>query len=166
MISMAQQFAQHPPGMAVHGGHPMAQGHPSNQGLPGGGQQPGVSLGPQMHAGVAGPGGPQVSQGGPMMAGMMPGGGPAGMPGAPSAHAQAHLNPGHQAQMFAQNPQMQMSKSLAKFYDVYMVLRVPILNRSFVKLLVFPAVLSRFDFICRLEHGDFRCFPYVHCSSG
>ena len=65
-----------------------------------------------MHAGVAGPGGPQVSQAGPMMAGIMPGGGPSGMSGTPSAHAQAHLNPGHQGQMFAQNPQMQMSKSI------------------------------------------------------
>ena len=52
-----------------------------------------------------------MSQAGPMMAGMMPGGGPAGAAGAPSAHAQAHLNPGQQAQMFAQNPQMHMSKS-------------------------------------------------------
>lgn len=69
-------------------------------------------MGPQMHAGVAGPGGPQVSQAGPMMAGMMPGGGPGGVSGGPSAHAQAHLNPGHQGQMFTQNPQMQhMSKS-------------------------------------------------------
>ena len=106
-MSMAQPFAQHPPGMAVHGGHPMAQGHPSAQGLPGG-QQPGVSMGPQMHAGVAGPSGPQVSQAGPMM-GMMPGGGPAGVSGGPSAHAQAHLNPGHQGQMFAQNPKMHIS---------------------------------------------------------
>ena len=113
MMSMAQPFAQHPPGMTIHNGHPMAQGHPSNQGIPGGGQPPGVSLGPQMHAGVAGPGGPQVSQAGPMMAGMMPGGGPSGMSGGPSAHAQAHLNPGHQGQMFAGNPQMQMSKSIS-----------------------------------------------------
>ena len=111
MMSMAQPFGQHAPGMTVHGGHPMAQAHPSAQGIPGGGQQPGVSMGPQMHAGITGPGGPQVSQAGPMMAGMMPGGGPAGAAGGPSAHAQAHLNPGQQAQMFAQNPQMHMSKS-------------------------------------------------------
>lgn len=108
MASMAQPFAQHPPGMAVHGGHPMIQGHPSNQGIPGGGQ-PGIPMAQQMHPGVVGQGGPQVSQAGPMMAGMMPGGGPPGVTGGPSAHAQAHLNPGHQGPMY-QN-QQQMCKS-------------------------------------------------------
>ena len=118
---MAQpSFAQHQPGMVVPGGHPMAHTHPSNQGIPGGGPQPVVSMGPQMHAGVAGPGGPQVSQAGPMMAGIMPNNGPAGMSGGPSAHAQAHLNPGQQ-QMFAQNPQMQMSKLRAHFVVVLLI---------------------------------------------
>ena len=111
---MAQPFAQHPPGMAVHGGHPMMQGHPSGQGIPGGGQQPGVAMGQQLHAGVVGPGGPQVTQAGPMMAGMMPGSGPPGVSGGPSAHAQAHLNPAHQTPMFpTQQQQMHhMSKSI------------------------------------------------------
>lgn len=97
--------------MAVHGGHPLMQGHPSNQGMPSGGQ-PGVSMAQQMHPGVVGPGGPQVSQAGPMMPGMMPGGGPPGVTGGPSAHAQAHLNPGHQGPMYQNQQQMQqMCKS-------------------------------------------------------
>lgn len=117
MASMSQPFATHPAGMAghagvAHGGHPMAQGHPSNQGVPGGAQQPGVTMGQQMHAGVAGPGVPQVSQAGPMMAGMMQGGPPPGVSGGgqPSAHALSHLNPGHQNQMFAQQQQLQACK--------------------------------------------------------
>lgn len=108
-------FAPHPAAMSghagvAHGGHPMAPGHPSNQGVPGGGQQPGVSMGQQMHAGVTGPGGPQVSQAGPMMTGMMQAGGPPGVSGGggPSAHALSHLNPGHQGG-YAQ--QQQASKS-------------------------------------------------------
>ena len=104
---MAPNFG-HPPGM-VPGGHPMAQGHPSNQGMPVGGQQPGMSMAQHMHPGMAGPGGPQVSQGGPMMAGMMPGG-PPGVSGGPSPHAQAHLNPGHQGQMFPNQQMQNMSK--------------------------------------------------------
>ena len=106
MASMAQPFAQHPPGM-VHGGHPMIPGHPSGQGMPGGGQQPGVSMGQHMAAGVVGPGGPQVTQAGPMMAGMMPGAGPPGVSGGPSAHAQAHLTPSHQGPMFHNQQQQQ-----------------------------------------------------------
>ena len=94
----------------------MMQGHPSSQGMPGGVQQPGVSMGQQMHAGVVGPGGPQVTQAGPMMAGMMPGGGPPGVSGVPSAHAQAHLTPGHQGPMYQQQQQMQhLSKSIRNF---------------------------------------------------
>ena len=113
MTSMAQPFAGHQAGMSAHagvahGGHPMAQGHPSNQGVPGGGQQPGVSMGQQMHAGVTGPGGPQVTQAGPMMGGMMQGGGPPGVSGGgvPSAHALSHLTPG-QGQVFVQQQQQQ-----------------------------------------------------------
>lgn len=112
MASMPQPFAGHQAGMSthagvVHGGHPMVQGHPSNQGVPGGGQQPGVSMGQQMHAGVTGPGGPQVTQAGPMMGGMMQGGGPPGVSGGgiPSAHAMSHLTPGHQGQVFAAQQQ-------------------------------------------------------------
>ena len=89
-----------------------------------------------MHAGVAGPGGPQVSQGGPMMAGMMPGGGPGGMSGGPSAHAQAHLNPSHQGQMFAQNPQMQMSKS--RFISLAFRSFLVALRRSKLQAVVYP----------------------------
>lgn len=105
MASMAQPPFTHP-GMAghagvTHGGQPMVHGHPSNQGIPGG-QQPGVSIGQQMHPGLAAPGVPQVSQAGNMM-GMMQGGGPPGASGAgPSAHALSHLNPQpHHGQMFA-----------------------------------------------------------------
>ncbi|KAL8647162.1 MAG: hypothetical protein Q9210_005720 [Variospora velana] len=92
-------FAAHPGSMAghvgmAHGGHPMAQGHPSNQGMPGGGQQPGVTMGQQMHGGIVGPGGPQAGQPGPMMGSMMP----AGVPG------------GHPGQAFAQQQQMQQSE--------------------------------------------------------
>ncbi|KAL8666413.1 MAG: hypothetical protein Q9202_001436 [Teloschistes flavicans] len=96
-------------GMA-HGGHPMAPGHPSNQGMPGGGQQPGVTMGQQMHGGVPGSIGPGVPQGqpGPMMGGMMPTGGPGGASGnGPSMHALSHLTPGHPGQMFAQQQQQQ-----------------------------------------------------------
>lgn len=114
MASMAQPFATHPPGMAghagvAHGGHPMAQGHPSNQSVPGGGQQPGVTMGQQMHGGVTGPGVPQVSQAGPMMARMMPGDAPPGVSGG-SGLALSHLNPGHQNQMFTQQQQLQACK--------------------------------------------------------
>ncbi len=95
---MASVPAQFPAGMAhagiAHGGQPMVHGHPSNQGVPGG-QQTGVTMGQQMHPGMAGPGGP-------MMAGMMPGGGPPG--GQPNAHALSHLNP-HQSQIVAQQQQ-------------------------------------------------------------
>ena len=119
MASMAQPFPTHPAGLSVHagnihGGHPMAPGHPSNQGIPGGAQQPGASMGQQMHAGVTGPGMPQVSQAGPMMAGMSQGGGP-GASGAnvPSAHALSHLNPGHPQQMFAQQQQQQQQMAQA-----------------------------------------------------
>ena len=95
----------------------MVQGHPSNQGVPGGGQQPGVSMGQQMHAGVSGPGGPQVTQTGPMMAGMMQGGGPSGVSGGggPSAHALQHLNPSHQNQMFAQQQHIQQASKFSSF---------------------------------------------------
>ena len=115
IASMAQPF--HPGGMPghagmPHGGHPMAPGHPSNQGLPGGGQ-PGMSMGQQMHAGMAGgPGAPQVSQGGQIMAGMPQGSGPPGVSiGGPSAHALSHLNPGHPQQIYAQNQQQQMQQA-------------------------------------------------------
>ena len=114
MASMTQPFAPHPAGMpghagVAHGGHPMAQGHPSSQGTPGGGQQPGVAMGQQMHAGATGPGVPQASQAGPMMAGMMQGGAPPGVSGGggPSAHALSHLHPGHPNPMFAQQQQLQ-----------------------------------------------------------
>ena len=113
MASMSQPFPAHP-GMAghagvAHGGQPMVHGHPSSQGVPGG-QQPGVSLGPQMHPGITGPGGPQVSQAGPMMAGMMQGAGPPGVSGGgPSAHALSHLNP-HQF-----TPQHQHMQQVCKF---------------------------------------------------
>ena len=109
MASMAQPFAAQPsmigPGGVAHGGQPMAHGHPSSQGM-----QPGVSMGPQMHPGVAVQGGPQVSQAGTLMAGMMPGGGPpvASGPG-PNTHAQLHLNP-HGGPMLTQQGQMQPSQ--------------------------------------------------------
>lgn len=102
---MAQPFAGQPgmmgPAGVVHGGQPMVHGHPSSQGM-----QPGVSMGQQIHPGVAVPGGPQVSQAGPMMAGMTPGGGPpvASGPG-PSPHALSHLNP-HTGPMLSQQGQM------------------------------------------------------------
>ena len=108
MASMTQPF---PPGGMPghagmpHGGHPMVPGHPSNQGVPGGGQ-PGVSMGQQVHAGMAGsPGGPQVSQGGQIMAGMPQGTGPPGVSIGP--HALSHLNPGHPQQIYAQQQQQQ-----------------------------------------------------------
>lgn len=119
---MAQQpFTPHP-GMAghpgvPHGGQPMAHGHPSNQGVPGG-QQPGVSMGQQMHPGLAGPGGPQVSQGGSMM-GMMHGGGPSGGGSGPTpnAHALSHLNPQpHHGQMFGGQQMPNSSESQHTFY--------------------------------------------------
>lgn len=123
MASMAQPFTQHPgmPGHAMpHGGQPMVQGHPSNQGIPGG-HQPGVSMGQQMHPGMAGPGGPQVSQAGPMMGGMMPGGGAPGVSGGgPNAHALSHLTP-HQGQMnpqFAAQQQQQMQQA-SKFTKIH-----------------------------------------------
>lgn len=119
MASIAQPFAGHQAGLAghagvAHGGLPMSQGHPSNQGVPGVGQQPGVSMGQQMHAGIAGPGGAQVTQAGPMMAGMIPSGGPAGVPGAgPSAMALQHLNPGgHQGQVIAAQQQQQQQQQM------------------------------------------------------
>lgn len=115
MASMAQPFAGHQAALAghtgvTHGGLPMSQGHPSNQGVPGVGQQPGVSMGQQMHAG---PGTAQVTQAGPMMAGMIQTGAPTGVPGAgPSAMALQHLNPAtHQGQVLAQQQQFQASKS-------------------------------------------------------
>ncbi|KAL9591635.1 MAG: hypothetical protein Q9179_007525 [Wetmoreana sp. 5 TL-2023] len=118
MMAAPSQFATHPGAMAgmTHGGHPMAQGHPSNQGIPGGGQQPGVTMGQQMHGGVSGsvgPGVPQAGQPGPMMGGMMPAGGPSGN-GGPSMHALSHLTPGHPGQIFAQQQQQQqMQHALA-----------------------------------------------------
>ena len=88
----------------------MVHGHPSHQGVPGG-QQPGVSIGQQMHPGIAGPGGPQVSQAGPMMGGMMQGGGPPNISGVgPSQHALSHLNP-HQNHLLAQQQQQQMQQA-------------------------------------------------------
>ena len=85
----------------------MVHGHPSHQGVPGG-QQPGVSMGQQLHPGITGPGGPQASQAGPMMGGMMQGGGPPNVSGVgPSQHALSHLNP-HQGQLYAQQQQQQM----------------------------------------------------------
>ena len=100
---MAQPFASHAPGMAMHAGvHGMGPGHPGAQAMPGGVQQPGVSLPQQMQGGVM-PGAP--------VPGMMPGMVQSGMPGGPSPHAQAHLNPGQQ--MIPQNPHVQqMSESL------------------------------------------------------
>ena len=87
----------------------MVHGHPSNQGVPGG-QQPGVSMGQQIHPGITGPGGPQASQAGPMMGGMMHGGGPPNVSGVgPSQHALSHLNP-HQGQMYAQQQQQQQQQ--------------------------------------------------------
>ena len=81
----------------------MVHGHPSHQGVPGA-QQPGVSMGQQIHPGIAGP---QVSQAGPMMGGMMQGGGPPSVSGVgPNQHALSHLNP-HQGQLFAQQQQQQ-----------------------------------------------------------
>ena len=114
MASIAQPFAGHQAGLAghagvTHGGLPMSQAHPSNQGVPGVGQQPGVSMGQQMHAGMAGPGATQVTQAGPMMAGMIQSGGPAGISGAgPSAMALQHLNPGHQGQIMTAQHQQQL----------------------------------------------------------
>ena len=122
MASMAQPFAGHQAAMSghagvTHGGHPMSQGHPSNQGVPGGGQQPGVSMGQQMHSGVTGTGGPQVTQAGPMMPGMMQGGGPPGVSGGgvPSAHALSHLATGPQGQVFAQQHMPQASKQVISY---------------------------------------------------
>ena len=92
----------------------MVSGHPSNQGLPGGGQ-PVVSMGPQMHAGMAGgPGVPQAGQTASMMAGISQGGGVPGVSGpTPSAHALSHLNPAHPQQLYQQQQAMQQaSKSL------------------------------------------------------
>lgn len=108
MASMAQPFAGQTPIMGpagvAHGGQPMVHGHPSSQGM-----QPGVSMGQQIHPGVAVPGGPQVSQSGPMMGGMMPGGGPPVVSGpGPSAHALSHLNP-QNGSLLAQQGQMQAS---------------------------------------------------------
>ena len=110
MASMAQPFAGQPgmmgPGGVAHGGQPMVHGHPSSQGM-----QPGVSMGQQIHPGVAVPGGPQVSQAGPLMAGIIPGGGPpvASGPGS-NAHALSHLNP-HGGPVIAQQGQIQASQS-------------------------------------------------------
>lgn len=117
MTSIAPPFAGHQAGLAghagvTHGGLPMSQGHPSNQGVPGVGQQPGVSMGQQMHPGIAGPGATQVTQAGPLMAGMIQTGGPAGVPGAgPSVMALQHLNPGHSGQVLAAQQQHQMQQA-------------------------------------------------------
>ena len=88
----------------------MNQGHPSGQGMPGGGQQPGASMGQQIHPGATGPGGPQASQAGPMMGGMMQAGGPSAASGngGPSVHALSHLTPAA-TQMF--NPQQMHNAS-------------------------------------------------------
>ena len=110
MASMAQPFTANPASMSAHTGGPHLghhPGHPPNQGMPGGGQQPGVSMGQQIHAGVTGPGGPHVSQPGPMMGGISQGGGPS--VGGPSAHALSHLNPAHSQQMFSQPQSMQQT---------------------------------------------------------
>ena len=112
--SMAPPFVIHQPGMsahagAPHGGHSMVQTHPPGQGVPGGGQQPGVSIGQQIHAGMAGLGVPQASPG-PVISGMMPGGGPTGVSGSgPSSYALAHL---HSPQGQLIQNQMHQSKSL------------------------------------------------------
>lgn len=118
-MAMAQPFNTHPgigghAGVA-HGGQPMVHGHPSHQGVPGG-QQPGVSMGQQIHPGITGPGGPQVSQAGPMMGGMMQGGGPPNVSGVgPSQHALSHLNP-HQGQLYAQQHQQQQMQHVCKLH--------------------------------------------------
>lgn len=124
MAMMAQPFA-HSGGMATHpgmphGGHPMAAGHPSNQALPGSGQ-PGVSMGQQIHAGMAGvPGTSQVTQGGQIMAGMPQGSGPPGVStGGPSAHALSHLNPGNPQQIYTQQQQQQMQQASKSFNSVF-----------------------------------------------
>ena len=113
---MAQPFPTHP-GMAVpHGGQPMAHGHPSNQGVPGG-QQPGMSMGQQMHPGISGPGA-QVSPAGPMMGAIMQGAVPQGVSGpGPSQHALSHLNPHHGQPMFA-HQQQQHAQHACKFYPL------------------------------------------------
>jgi hypothetical protein len=111
MISMAQTFAHggmpgH--GGMQHGGHPMTQGHPSNQGAAGG--QPGVSMGQQMHMGMAsGPGAPQVTQAGQMMGGIPHNGGPGGV--GPNAHAMSHLA-AHPQSMLQQQQQIQQASTL------------------------------------------------------
>ena len=118
LASIPQPFPGHQAGLAghagvAHGGLPMSQGHPSNQGVPGVGQQPGVSMGQQMHAGIAGPGATQVTQAGPIMAGMIQTGVPAGVPGpGPSAMALQHLNPAHHGQVLAQQQQQQHQQQL------------------------------------------------------
>ena len=94
----------------------MGPGHPSNQSGIAGGQPPGVTMGQQVHPGIAG-GGPQVTQPGTMMAGM-----PQGAPGviaggAPNAMALSHLNPGH-PQMYPQQ-QLQARKSLSDVLSLF-----------------------------------------------
>lgn len=99
----------------------MAQGHPSNQGMPGGGQQPGVPIGQQIHAGAGGPGAPQANQTGPLMGGLMQAGGPPGAPGngVASAHAlsQAHLTPGHPTYQQQQQHQQMQSACESPIFD-------------------------------------------------
>ncbi|KAL8726615.1 MAG: hypothetical protein Q9181_005976 [Wetmoreana brouardii] len=128
MMAAATPFATHPGAMAgmAHGGHPMAQGHPSNQGIPGGGQQPGVTMGQQIHGGVSGsvgPGVPQAGQPGPMMGAMMPAGGPSGN-GGHSVHALSHLTPGPPNQVFAQQQQHQQMQHAST--------HLPHLSQSFI----------------------------------
>ena len=113
MASMAPQFpggGMNSHGGMPHGSHPMVSGHPSNQGMPNG--QVGVSMGPQIHAGMAGgPGGPQVNHPGSMMVGMPQGVGGPGVSGpSPNAHALSHLNPTHPQLLAQQHQQMQASK--------------------------------------------------------
>lgn len=123
---MAQTFAAHPGGMPghggmPHGGHPMASGHPSNQGLPGGGQ-PVVSMGPQMHTGMAGgPGGPQGGQTASIMAGISQAGGiPAVTGPIPSAHALSHLNPAQSQQLIhQQHQQMQQASKFLSLLNAF-----------------------------------------------
>lgn len=110
MASIAPPFAGHQASLnghagVTHGGLPVSQGHSSNQGVPGVGQQPGVSMGQQMHAGIAGPGAAQVTQAGPLMGSMIQ----TGIPGAgPSAMALQHLNPAHQGQILTAQHQQQL----------------------------------------------------------
>ena len=98
-----------------HAGHPMVSGHPSNQGIPGG--QVGVSMGPQIHAGMAGgPGGPQVNHPGSMMAGIPQGVGGPGVSGpSPNAHALSHLSPTHPHLIAQQQQQMQHASKWINF---------------------------------------------------